>query len=666
MYTIDSNHSQLSQPVDSSPAGFDRPVHPTQISVTRQASETLCSLYNIPSLPDFQEKAGQNVLLGKDTFLDIPTGGGKTLAFYYALFYHWKPGITEQHAQKIVLIIGPLSGLLQAQADTLTMRGVPAIALTGNNKDLDKDLKDFGNGRFRVGFVGPEMALSKDFHANVLESEVFQESCIVLVVDEAHNISEWGTDDFRPDFARIQALLGRLPSNLPTLVASATVPPEIIEDIKDKLGTMRKDTAMIAVSNEKPNVSLSVHIMQHPQDTFADLLPLFPSEASGPLDFPQTLIYVNGTHFEFYHRYVTEDCKTFIEKGLYDGSLRAVPATDALGMGLDFRGIKRVVLWNEPQVGKAILFVTKAAVSRSLAEFDMTSYEDKLDLGKDMIEPKWKDQEIEVEEEETITAPIEVGDENKGVAIIVPVTRKTDGNAVKPKRIKRKKIRTKIGAHNRWFLLWFIVTTSCRHIPWNTFHKNKQKMKSPYPSLPGVRCCDNCHPEKFTVPTVQLFDPGRVRLPGRAQKSSEELHCAVQEKLTTLREAIIDCRYPNQYIITGKAILQDDVIQALAERARLITSVDSIKEHVRWHWANLYGQEVVDAIGEVLKKYPDVKRLAQEAQEQERAEKAMLVMKKKEFWDRLRQVSDICFEAVESLMHPGGTIQVCRMFKWLP
>ena len=50
---------------------------------TRKASETLCSLFDIPSLRDYQERAGQNVLLGKDTFLDIPTGGGKTLAFYY-------------------------------------------------------------------------------------------------------------------------------------------------------------------------------------------------------------------------------------------------------------------------------------------------------------------------------------------------------------------------------------------------------------------------------------------------------------------------------------------------------------------------------------------------------------------------------------------------------
>ncbi|THU87111.1 P-loop containing nucleoside triphosphate hydrolase protein [Dendrothele bispora CBS 962.96] len=336
---------------------------------TRNASDTLCCLFDIPSLRDFQVQAGQNILRGRDTFLDIPTGGGKTLAFYYPLFYHWQPGKLEHDSLKITLVIGPLSGLLESQADVLNKKGVPAIALTGETEKLMDALKDFGNGKYRVGFIGPEMALSRDFHEMVLESRVFQDSIISVVVDEGHNVSEWGTDDFRPAFAKIQALPGRLPSELPTLVVSATIPPEVIADIQDKLG-MGNGCDIIAVSNEKPNVALSVRVMQHPQDTFADLLSLFPLDLTSSDGFPQTLIYVNSrqdaeriqdflrqycpdcvpkTSFEFYHRFIADDRKKFVEKGLHDESLRAVPATDALGMGLDFRSVKRVVLWNEPR-----------------------------------------------------------------------------------------------------------------------------------------------------------------------------------------------------------------------------------------------------------------------------------------------------------------------------
>lgn len=117
-----------------------RPVTTLDPAKCQKASETLRTLYNIPSLRDYQEKAGQNALQGKNTFLDIPTGGGKTLSFYYPLFYHWQPGIVAKNAQKIVLVLGPLSGLMKAQAKELNQKGVPAVALTGDNENLANEL----------------------------------------------------------------------------------------------------------------------------------------------------------------------------------------------------------------------------------------------------------------------------------------------------------------------------------------------------------------------------------------------------------------------------------------------------------------------------------------------------------------------------------------------
>jgi superfamily II DNA helicase RecQ len=117
-----------------------RPVTAIDVVKSQLASETLCTLFNIPSLRDHQQKAGQNILLGKNTFLDIPTGGGKTLAFYYPLFYHWQPGVTEKKAQKIILVLGPLTGLMKSQARDLNAIGVPAVALTGDNENLSRDL----------------------------------------------------------------------------------------------------------------------------------------------------------------------------------------------------------------------------------------------------------------------------------------------------------------------------------------------------------------------------------------------------------------------------------------------------------------------------------------------------------------------------------------------
>ncbi|KAJ7197346.1 hypothetical protein B0H12DRAFT_1245054 [Mycena haematopus] len=100
------------------------------------ASRNLCSLFNVPSLHPYQVETGQNTLKGRSTLLDVPTGGGKTLAFWYPLFYFWAPGNTDEDCQKIILVVGPLTALLEAQAADLTEKGVPAVAISSTSSHL--------------------------------------------------------------------------------------------------------------------------------------------------------------------------------------------------------------------------------------------------------------------------------------------------------------------------------------------------------------------------------------------------------------------------------------------------------------------------------------------------------------------------------------------------
>ncbi|KAJ7599479.1 P-loop containing nucleoside triphosphate hydrolase protein, partial [Mycena floridula] len=167
----------------------------------------LCKTFHINSLRPFQEKARQNSLQGIDTILDVPTGGGKTLAFFYSLFYYLGDLDDIALCQKIVLVIGPISVLLESQVQSLLSKGIPAIALTSTDDKEDESLlehlKDCGANKYRIGFIGPEMALQAKFQSLVLKSEKFYENLVQLVIDEAHCITEWGTDDFRPAFAEL-------------------------------------------------------------------------------------------------------------------------------------------------------------------------------------------------------------------------------------------------------------------------------------------------------------------------------------------------------------------------------------------------------------------------------------------------------------------------------
>lgn len=81
-----------------------------------ETERRLCSTFNIPSLHEHQKQPGRFILAGRSVILDVPTGGGKTIAFLYALFYHWWPGkVEEDKLSKSVLIISPLIALMEAQ-----------------------------------------------------------------------------------------------------------------------------------------------------------------------------------------------------------------------------------------------------------------------------------------------------------------------------------------------------------------------------------------------------------------------------------------------------------------------------------------------------------------------------------------------------------------------
>ncbi|KAJ6466225.1 P-loop containing nucleoside triphosphate hydrolase protein [Mycena sanguinolenta] len=275
------------------------------------ASRNLCAIFDVPSLPSYQVETGQNTLRGISTFLDVPTGRGKTLAFWYPLFYYWAPGNTDEDCQKIVLVVGPLTALLESQAAELTEKGVPAIAISSTNEERDRLFGSVAENKYRVALISPEMAVSSKFHSTVLSSELFANNLISLVIDESHCISDWGHDDFRPEYSKLHILLGRIPSGVPVVAASATMPEDVIADIRKKL-RLPAHCPHIAVSNEKMNIALSVRIIQHPLDTLADLITVFPLDATGPEDFVQTLFYAG-------ERVTTERIQDFLRSNRPDG-----------------------------------------------------------------------------------------------------------------------------------------------------------------------------------------------------------------------------------------------------------------------------------------------------------------------------------------------------------
>ncbi|KAJ7777512.1 P-loop containing nucleoside triphosphate hydrolase protein, partial [Mycena maculata] len=552
--------------------------------------------------------------------------------------------------------------------------------------------KDIGANKYRIVLVSPEMAVTTKFHEIVLSSKAFSENIICQVVDEGHCITEWGNNDFRPEFSKLYILLGRLPSGLPVVVGSATMPLDVVLDIQVKL-RLRSDCARVSVSNAKPNIALSMRIMQHPQDTFADLMTLFPRDFTEPEDFLQTLVYAGGRlevekiqdfcrcnapeHidpkiFKFYHRFIAEERKTFLQERIASGALHLGAATDALGMGMDFQRIMRVLLWHAPLsflslvqkigrcvrlaelLGEAILYITGAAFIR---------YEIELEILKEGIAEDDGDSEA-LEQPE----PLADGEQMDRDAA-VEMQDKTESQVMLNKR--SKKAMSRMEARDRQWLLEYIVTKGCRRIPWNKFFGNDSKYTLPCPVPPGTRCCDNCHRELFPVETVRLTGGSQLKS-GRRRKAkvSDELREEVEQTLRTLRDTIAQREYPHAYIITGKILMSDVVVEGLAARVCDIASVEGITRTVRWHWAPKYGAEVVAAIQDLLIHRPDMEQEAQEEERRERAFVALQALAEADLHKKLVVVFDACHDIILNQTRPGSkpgeTVKRCQQFIALP
>ena len=181
---------------------------------------------------------------------------------------------------------------------------------------------------------------------------MFTDCLRVVNIDEAHCINIWG-GSFRPDYSELGILRGRIPKIVPFLLASATLPEHVLDDIRLKL-QLPKDVNMVRLTNARPNVALSVRVMQKPERSMGDLRFLIPPGATKAEDIKITLVYCNqravtedGADYArdwaeehgipsetiaFYHAIIGGDRKRNIEEKLARGEIRILFCTDAVGM----------------------------------------------------------------------------------------------------------------------------------------------------------------------------------------------------------------------------------------------------------------------------------------------------------------------------------------------
>src|SRR4051794_14143746 len=300
------------------------------------------------------------------------TGWGKSAVYFVATSM-----LREQGAGP-ALIVSPLLALMRNQIAAATKLGIRAHTINSTNRDAWSEVRTLlEDDAVDLLLISPERLNNPQFRSAMLP--LFAERVGLLVVDEAHCISDWG-HDFRPDYRRIQDMLERLPEGVAVLCTTATANDRVVDDITEQLapghgGALRPSRGPLSGAS----LRLEVVELPAPADRLAWLathLPQLPGSGivytltKRDADLVADFLNARGIPAEAYSGEVNTESRVVTEERLLRNDLKAVVATSALGMGYDKPDLGFVVHFQAPgsviayyqQVGRAGRGIDRADV----------------------------------------------------------------------------------------------------------------------------------------------------------------------------------------------------------------------------------------------------------------------------------------------------------------
>ena len=306
--------------------------------------DALKHYFGFEAFKGHQEEIITSVINKENTFVIMPTGGGKSLCYQL-------PALVLEGT---AIVISPLIALMKNQVDA--MRGISSTDSIAHvlNSSLTKNeirevMEDISNGKTKLLYVAPE-SLIKEEYANFLKTVPIS----FVAVDEAHCISEWG-HDFRPEYRNIKTIIERLGSNIPIIALTATATPKVQEDILKNLGMLEAN--VFKSSFNRPN--LYYEVRPKTKNVDADIIRFVKQnpKKSGIIyclsrkkveDLAQTL-QVNGISAVPYHAGLDAKTRAKHQDMFLMEEVDVVVATIAFGMGIDKPDVRFVIHHDIPK-----------------------------------------------------------------------------------------------------------------------------------------------------------------------------------------------------------------------------------------------------------------------------------------------------------------------------
>jgi ATP-dependent DNA helicase RecQ len=287
------------------------------------------------------------------------TGWGKSMVYFVSA------KLMRAQGAGVTLIISPLLALMRNQIEAAQRLGLRALTVNSTNQEeWDHVRNELLADQVDLLLISPERLANDEFVAGTLQPIAARIG--LLVIDEAHCISDWG-HDFRPDYRRIGQVLARLPANIAVLATTATANRRVEQDVAAQLG------GAVAVQRGplvRESLALQNMRMPGPADRLAwlaDQIPLLPGSGivytltTRDADRVADWLRLNGIDAHAYHAGKTDDDRQALERALLLNHIKCLVATTALGMGYDKPDLTFVIHYQTPgnvvayyqQVGRA-------------------------------------------------------------------------------------------------------------------------------------------------------------------------------------------------------------------------------------------------------------------------------------------------------------------------
>ncbi len=288
-----------------------------------------------------QREVIEHTLARRHTLAVLPTGLGKSLCYQ----------LPAQLMKGLTLVFSPLIALMQDQIDAMARRGFKNVTFLNSalsQSDLGRRFSELERGLYNLIYVAPERCDSSRFQQFVRQTEI-----ALVVIDEAHCISQWG-HDFRPHY---RTMLARLPElkRATFLALTATATPEVQRDIVAALAL--PDVQRVIADFNRPNLHFEAYRVDDRESKDARLIDLLSREDGAAIVYASTrkeastvhqLLVSRGFKAALYHAGLDATKRSEAQRHFLHGDCRVIVATVAFGLGIDKPDVRRVIHYNVP------------------------------------------------------------------------------------------------------------------------------------------------------------------------------------------------------------------------------------------------------------------------------------------------------------------------------